>query len=532
MLALRRTVHSCNKGRIINGVNSIRFNSTTAGASSNGRLRTAVSVAVLVTSGTLVGFYYIDSRSALHRYAVMPLIRAAMEPEMGHKFAVKVLATGLAPRDLKGDNESIAVELWGHKISNPVGLAAGFDKDGEAIEALFNLGFGWVEIGSVTPKPQEGNSKPRFFHLPEYNAIINRYGFPSQGHAVVLSRIRTYLASNSPETRSQKILALNLGKNKSSPPDSTSDFITGVEKFGPLVDVLVINVSSPNTPGLRGMQGRGALEELLDEVIKARDALPARKLSEWKWEKAKVVVKIAPDLTEEEVDGIAEAVKTSAVDGVIVSNTTVQRPADVISVHSTETGGLSGPPLKPLSLTALRHLRSRLPENVPIIGCGGISNGDDALEYASNGATLVQLYTSFGYGGVGTPRRIKDEITSSIQAKATTWASLTSSAISNLAWKKPTPESAETLLKKQSDELKSVLDQAGKQIALGEELFVLAQKSVGDPQHVVSDQPARPSADVTPPSQHNLGHEGEKSLEDLIREVEGVLGIHDAPKTP
>lgn len=183
---------------------------------------------------------------------------------------------------------------------------------------------------------QEGNAKPRVFHLPEDSAIINRYGFPSQGHAVVLGRLRSFLAAHPPSSSSSTILAVNLGKNKSSAPDSTSDFLTGVAKFGPLADVLVINVSSPNTPGLRDMQGRGMLEELLSEVVSARDKLPERSIEQWKWPKAKVVVKIAPDLTESQVQDIAEAVKSSGVDGVIVSNTTIERPPELqSSMHNT-----------------------------------------------------------------------------------------------------------------------------------------------------------------------------------------------------
>lgn len=178
---------------------------------------------------------------------------------------------------------------------------------------------------------QDGNPKPRVFHLAEDSAIINSYGFPSQGHPVLLSRLRSHLAKNPPSSSSQTILAVNLGKMKSSAPDSTSDFIAGIEKFGPLVDVLVINVSSPNTPGLRGMQGRGVLEELLHEAVKARDSLPSRSTNEWKWSKAKIVVKIAPDLTESQIEGVAEAVRSSDVDGVIVSNTTVQRPPELNS---------------------------------------------------------------------------------------------------------------------------------------------------------------------------------------------------------
>ena len=199
---------------------------------------------------------------------------------------------------------------------------------------LFNLGFGWVEIGSVTPKPQPGNPQPRVFRLSEDEAVINRYGFPSKGHVALLARLRARLDptySSIPPTPSssshapRKILSLNLGKNKSSPPDSVSDFIAGIRTFGPFVDVLVINVSSPNTPGLRQLQSRGMLSELLGAVMKERDGLSSR-VGAHPQNLPKVLVKIAPDLNGDELQDIAEVVKESRVDGVIVANTTVQRP--------------------------------------------------------------------------------------------------------------------------------------------------------------------------------------------------------------
>ncbi|KAG8939318.1 Dihydroorotate dehydrogenase (quinone), mitochondrial [Tulasnella sp. 408] len=444
-----------------------------------------------------------------------------MDPEAGHKFAVKALASGFAPRDMAKDDEALAVELWGHRLSSPVGLAAGFDKDGEAIDGLFNLGFSWVEVGSVTPKPQEGNPKPRVFHLAEDSAIINRYGFPSQGHAIVLSRLRSYVATHPPSAVTPSILALNLGKNKSSAPDSTTDFLTGVAKFGPLVDVLVINVSSPNTAGLRALQGRGVLEELLSEVIKARDALPKRSTDEWKWEKAKIVVKIAPDLSEKEVQDIAEAVKLSGVDGVIVSNTTIQRPATLNSINAVETGGLSGPPVKPLTLATLKTLRGHLPSSIPIIGCGGVSSGSDAVEYADAGATLVQLYTSFAYDGVGAPRRVKDEVTATLAARKTTWNEVVKSSVEKLSWR---PKKAADLFKDAQEELKAALDEAGKRISLGDELVLLKEKVVeaipvihAPPLSVpaAGDAPAPPATEPHP----------EKTLQELIREAEAALGL-------
>ncbi|KAG9084596.1 Dihydroorotate dehydrogenase (quinone), mitochondrial [Ceratobasidium sp. UAMH 11750] len=357
-------------------------------------------------------------------------------------------------------------------MPSPIGLAAGFDKDGEAIDGLFGLGFDWVEIGSVTPKPQPGNPKPRVFNLPEDDALINRYGFPSRGHDLMLARLRSRAKrhSISPDDRPTQVLAVNLGKMKSASPDSITDYLTGVRRFGaePGVKVLVINVSSPNTPGLRGLQNRGMLEELLDEVCKERDALAVTASGgdetgkQLQPSRPKIVLKIAPDLDEVALQDVAEAVRESGVDGVIVSNTTVQRPK-LQSALANETGGLSGPPLHPLSIKALKILRSHLPANIPIIGCGGITTGADALAFARAGATSVQLYTSFGYNGVGTARRIKDELTEELRRQGTTWQQVVTDAIREHAWVKPEGEKG---LEEGERELRAMLDRLGKQLSV------------------------------------------------------------------
>lgn len=257
------------------------------------------------------------------------------------------------------------MKLWGRHFSNPVGLAGGFDKNAEAIDGLFKIGFGYVEVGTVTPEAQPGNPKPRLFRLPSTQAVINRYGFNSEGHLAMLARlqerIHAYITNNAlllPSTtfpeqpisaepepdaieavlknRSDaqvvdslnipkslipgKVLAINLGKNKVSAPESITDFVAGVETLGPYADVLVVNVSSPNTPGLRSLQRRGMIQELLQEVVKARDALKLET-------KPRVVLKIAPDLSAQEISDIGVAAEASRVDGIIVSNTTISRPA-------------------------------------------------------------------------------------------------------------------------------------------------------------------------------------------------------------
>ncbi|KAK7685102.1 hypothetical protein QCA50_011939 [Cerrena zonata] len=469
-----------------------RFASTSASSHSS-PLRTGLYASVFAISTGLFAVYYFDSRSAIHRYVFTPAIRYALDPEAGHKFALKVLASGLAPRDTQEDDEILKAHLWDQQLSNPIGLAAGFDKDGEAVDGksrfilfphnslkvkhmfhtgLFNLGFSWVEIGSVTPKPQPGNPKPRVFHLPTDHALINRYGFPSDGHTAVISRLRGRISTLFQEAfdqgvgpaslREGKLLAVNLGKNKSSPPDAVADFVEGVKKFAGLADVLVVNVSSPNTPGLRGLQTRTLLQGLLDEVTKARDETVALLGST---RIPKLILKVAPDLTESDALDIAEAVRTSTVDGIIVSNTTIQRPAELSDPNKNEVGGLSGPPLKALTLVTLKTLRANLPASIPIIGCGGISTGRDALDYAQAGASYVQLYTEFGYDGVGAIRRIKDELSEELKKLGMTWQDVVRESVQRTSLQEkveaiPALKSEATvqLLIQEAEELKKLLD--------------------------------------------------------------------------
>ncbi len=339
----------------------------------------------------------------------------------------------------------------------------------------------------MTPEPQAGNAKPRVFHLTEDQAVINRYGFPSKGAASVVARLQARFAGTSltptknsedlPASLKQGILlSVNLGKNKSSPPDSIDDFLVGVRTFAPVSDVLVVNVSSPNTPGLRNMQSRGMLIELLGALVKERAAITQSNPSGRRQKPPKLLLKIAPDLSEAELEDIAKAVLVTGIDGVIISNTTVTRPVglkssscltltrvtweptDLVTENQTEIGGLSGPPLKPLTLRALRTLRRLLPASVPLIGCGGISTGQDAIEFARAGATTVQLYTSFAYNGVGTPRRIKDEITQILEAQGKTWMDVVKEA--QLA----APQEDEL---KRKEVLKEKTDRAGKVLATG-----------------------------------------------------------------
>ncbi|RCK63819.1 Dihydroorotate dehydrogenase (quinone), mitochondrial [Candida viswanathii] len=385
------------------------------------------------------GYYLLDARSAVHEYVLCPLIRTFTDGEQGHKLGIFFMKYGIAPRLLdEGRNDQsdvLGVKVFGHNLKNPIGLAAGLDKDAEAIDSLFNSGFSYVEVGSVTPEPQPGNPKPRFFRLPKDDAVINRYGFNSTGHFNVLATLklrfnkllgsfqRGHSADQHPESNAfqkGKLLGINLGKNKFG--DEVSDFVKGVERLGPYADVLVINVSSPNTPGLRDLQSEAKLTNLLSTVVKERDVLGKNLLGE----KPPVLVKVAPDLTEPEIESIANSAKQAKVDGIIISNTTIQRPVDKLLTTDqkliNQTGGLSGKPLKPFSLKALRTLRKYTKDSdLVLIGCGGISSGKDALEFGKAGATFIELYTAFAYKGPGLVAKIRDELAQELRKEGKTW---------------------------------------------------------------------------------------------------------------
>lgn len=428
-------------------------------------VRTTIKWALLAFGLTFGVAYHLDSRSAVHRWIAVPILQTVTDPETAQKLAVKLLSLGIMPRDFETDDEVLATEVAGLSLKNPIGLAAGFDKQAEAIDGLLNLGFGIVEVGSVTPEPQPGNDLPRYFRLTADHGAINRFGFNSEGHEVILHRLRdriqrcilsgsslaksriplpddqsrdhfllenatidTILASDQlPKSlRPGQLLAVNLGKNKTSAPDSIDDYVKGVNTLGPYADLMVINISSPNTPGLRGLQRKSVLYDLMSQVVDARDKLPLRRQN-----KVPLLVKIAPDLDENELHDIADAAVSSGVEGLIVSNTTIQRPSTLLSPSETtsETGGLSGAPLKPLALKALQTVRKRVGDKVSIIGCGGIFSGQDALDFAKAGADAIELYTSFGYEGVGHPRRVKDELTELLKAQNTTWKAVIGTGI-------------------------------------------------------------------------------------------------------
>lgn len=352
---------------------------------------------------------------------VNPLF-ALLDAEFAHRLAVSAAAHGLVPREKRPDPAILELEVWGRKFSNPIGLAAGFDKNAEAVEGLLGLGFGFVEIGSVTPIPQEGNPKPRIFRLPKEGAIINRCGFNSEGIVVVAKRLgaqhgkrKMEETSNSSQSSGDEvkqggkagpgILGVNIGKNKTS-EDAAADYVQGVHTLSQYADYLVINISSPNTPGLRKLQGRKQLKDLVKKVQAARDEM------QWAGEgPPPLLVKIAPDLCKQDLDDIAAVALALRLDGLIISNTTVQRP-DPVSSHplASEAGGLSGKPLYDMSTNVLRDMYLLTRGRVPLIGCGGVSSGEDAYRKIRAGATLVQLYTAFAYGGPALIPQMKAEL--------------------------------------------------------------------------------------------------------------------------
>ncbi|KAL5273655.1 DHODH family protein [Megaselia abdita] len=331
---------------------------------------------------------------------VMPIVQK-IPPEASHRLAVLACKYNLFPESKASDPETLCTDFFGQKISNPIGIAAGFDKQGEAVEGLERIGFGIVEIGSITPFPQPGNEKPRVFRLVEDKAIINRYGFNSDGHKVVFDRLKEIRMKSS----LKGVLGINLGKNKTS-TDALRDYVEGVQLFGTISDYLVINVSSPNTPGLRDLQGKKDLENLLRGVLSARNKLPTNN-------KVPIFLKLAPDLTQQDIKDITSVIssKDCKVDGLIISNTTIDKTKLNSSEElTTQAGGLSGAPLKNRSTELIAQVYNLTGGKVPIIGVGGVFSGADAYEKIQAGASYVQLYTSLIYHGPPIVEKVKREL--------------------------------------------------------------------------------------------------------------------------
>ncbi|WP_379955952.1 quinone-dependent dihydroorotate dehydrogenase [Dongia sedimenti] len=325
----------------------------------------------------------------LYHWAFLLLDR--IDAERAHRLAIAALKTGLIGGDRRPDPAILAQTVFGLAFPNPVGLAAGFDKDGEVYRQTLGLGFGFVELGSVTPKPQPGNPRPRLFRLTADRAVINRMGFNNQGMVAMAARLQG-------RDRARGIVGVNLGKNKDQ-ADAAADYTAGTAALGPLADYLVINVSSPNTPGLRALQSRDALAALIAAVLEARARLARR---------PPLLLKIAPDLTDADRQDIADVALASGLDGLIVSNTTLARPAGLDPRFAQEAGGLSGRPLFQPATEILRDLYRRTGGKLPIIGVGGIASAADAYAKIRAGASLVQVYSALVFEGPGLVQRIKD----------------------------------------------------------------------------------------------------------------------------
>jgi len=323
--------------------------------------------------------------------ALYPLVRPfafALDAERAHRLTIAALKR-LPPGRPAAPDDALSVEVGGLIFPNPVGLAAGFDKDAEVYRQMLGMGFGFVEVGTVTPLAQPGNDKPRLFRLAQDRAVINRLGFNNRGQAAALARLDG-------RDRGKGLVGVNIGANKDS-ADRIADYAAGVRAMLGVADYLTINISSPNTPGLRALQDKGALEELLAAVMEARADGPP------------VFLKVAPDLEAAEVDDVARAAIDHRIDALIVANTTLSRPA-LASKHRGETGGLSGAPLKALALKRLRDFRRASGGALPLIAAGGIETGADAYARIRAGASLVQLYTALVYRGPGLARAIARDL--------------------------------------------------------------------------------------------------------------------------
>jgi dihydroorotate dehydrogenase len=319
-----------------------------------------------------------------------------LDPEQAHELTLRSLQAGVHPRQTAPDDARLRVDAWGLAFPNPLGMAAGFDKDARVPDALLAMGFGHVEIGTVTPHAQAGNPRPRVFRLVADRALINRLGFNSGGHAAALARLRRRPGAG--------IVGVNVGANRDA-ADRVADYVAGVDAFYDVASYLTVNISSPNTPGLRDLQAPAALDALLARTLEARTALVAagRPLRP-------VVVKLAPDLAEADIEPIVGVLMRRGVDGIAVSNTTLARDGLTEAALAKESGGLSGRPLFHRSTALLARVFLLTGGRIPLIGIGGIDSGAAAIAKIEAGATLLQLYTGLVYEGPGLIARIKQDL--------------------------------------------------------------------------------------------------------------------------
>lgn len=331
-------------------------------------------------------------------YSAIRKVLFQLDAEAAHELTIKGLkSTGASPLNAfyKQNVQEKPVQVMGLHFPNPCGLAAGLDKNGECIPAFAAMGFGFVEVGTVTPRPQPGNDKPRIFRLPEANAIINRMGFNNKGVDYLVEQVR--------KAKFRGVLGINIGKNKDTPEEkAVDDYIHCMKKVYNHASYITVNISSPNTPGLRALQYGDALDSLL-AALKAEQTALAKQYDKY----VPLAVKIAPDLNEEEINSIAQCLIANNIDGVIATNTTLSREGVENLEHGGEQGGLSGQPVKSKSTEVIRLLAKALDDKLPIIGVGGITSGQDAKEKIEAGAKLVQVYSGFIYEG---PPLIKDVV--------------------------------------------------------------------------------------------------------------------------
>lgn len=338
----------------------------------------------------------------MYKLLLKPLL-FLLDPEKAHHFTLVMLRLVLSlpmarqffRRLYTNNSNSLKTSIWGLEFPNPVGLAAGFDKDGKYFDIMDALGFGFIEIGTVTPLPQDGNPKPRLFRLPADHALINRMGFNNEGVAALAERLKK-------RKKSSVIIGGNIGKNKLTPnEDATGDYLKCFEALFPYVDYFVVNVSSPNTPGLRELQEKKPLTDLLHSLMtensKRKQAKP-------------LLLKIAPDLTDSQLDDIIDIVKITGIQGIIAANTTVDRSLLSSTHESIGPGGLSGAPLADKSTDVIRYIVNKSAGTIPVIGVGGIMTPQDALEKLAAGACLVQVYSGLVYQGPGLVKRINDAV--------------------------------------------------------------------------------------------------------------------------
>ncbi len=320
----------------------------------------------------------------------------ALDPEQAHELTLKSLEAGIHPRPAVADDARLGVKVWGLDFPNPLGIAAGFDKDARVPGAVLAMGFGHAEIGTVTPRPQEGNPRPRVFRLIRDRALINRLGFNNSGHAAALARLSL--------ARPKGVLGINVGANKDA-VDRAADYVAGVRAFYDVASYFTVNISSPNTPGLRDLQAPAALDELVGRVLQAREEMVAVGRP-----KRPVVVKLAPDIAEDDIAPIVTVLEARGVDGIAVSNSTLARERLGDTVLAKEAGGISGRPLFHRSTVVLARVHVLTGGRIPLIGIGGIDSGATAIAKLEAGATLLQLYTGLVYEGPGLLARIKQEM--------------------------------------------------------------------------------------------------------------------------